>query len=132
MIAKIEKGNKTKDVTKKFLGECKLWGSPFTTVKELEQTLYRRTELQEFIIKTEMAYYVKTHKSEKLSRPDLFRLNGISHAEKLENLLLVSDNYHTEKQKTIANLPSNIDVMKASNINLETLPDKSSNSNTVN
>ena len=79
-----------------------------------------------------MAYYVKTHKSEKLSRPDLFRLNGISHAEKLENLLLVSDNYHTEKQTTIANLPSNIDVMKALNVNLETLPVKSSNSNTVN
>ena len=79
-----------------------------------------------------MAYYVKTHKSEKLSRPDLFRLNGISHGEKLENLLLVSDNYHTEKQTTIANLPSNIDVMKTPNINLETLPDKSSNSNTVN
>ena len=55
----------------------------------------------------------------------------ISHAEKLENLLLL-DNYHTEKQTTIANLPSNIEVMKPLNVNLETVPDKSSNSNIVN
>ena len=55
----------------------------------------------------------------------------ISHAEKLENLLLL-DNYHTEKQTTIANLPSNIEVMKPLNVNLETVPDKTSNSNIVN
>ena len=55
----------------------------------------------------------------------------ISHAEKLENLLLL-DNYHTEKQTTIANLPSNIEVIKPLNVNLETVPDKSSNSNIVN
>ena len=35
----------------------------------------------------------------------------ISHAEKLENLLLL-DNDHAENQTTIANLPSNIEVMK--------------------
>ena len=77
-----------------------------------------------------MSYYVKTHKSEKLSRPNLFRL----HAEKLESLLLLLDNYndHTENQTTIANLTSNIYVMKALSVNLETVPDKGSNSNTVN
>ena len=51
--------------------------SPLTTVKELEHTLHRRPELQEFLIKTEMAYYVMTHKLKKLNRPDLFRQNGI-------------------------------------------------------
>ena len=91
----------------------------------MEHTLHRRPELQEFIIKT---HYVKTHKSEKLSRPALFRL--ISHAEKLENLLLLLNNDHTENQTTIANIPSNIDVMKDLNVNLETV--KSSNSSTVN
>ena len=81
-----------------------------------------------------MSYYVKTHKSEKLSRPTLFRLNAISHAEKLESLLLLLGNYndHTENQTTIANLTSNIYVMKALSVNLETVPDKGSNSNTVN
>ena len=52
-------------------------GSPLTTVKEFENTLHRRPELQEFLIKTEMAYYVMTHKLKKLTRPDLFRQNGI-------------------------------------------------------
>ena len=84
-------------------------------------------------IHLEISYYVKTHISEKLSRPDLFRLNAISHAEKLESLLLL-DNYndHTENQTAIANLTSNIDVMKALSVNLETVPDKGSNSSTVN
>ena len=85
IIAKIEKGNKTKDISK---------NGPFTTAKELEHTLHWRPQLQEFIIMTKMAYYVKMHKWGKLSRPDLFWLNGISHAEKLENLLFLSENDH--------------------------------------
>lgn len=56
----------------------------------------------------------------------------ISHAEKLENSLLLLDNYYTENQTTTANLPSNIEVMKVLNVNLETGLDKSSNYNTVN
>lgn len=77
---------------------------------------HERPELQDFIIKTEMAYYVQAHKSEKLSRPDLFPLNGISHAEKLEILLLLLYNDHTENQTAIADLPSNIDAIKALNV----------------
>ena len=49
---------------------------------------------------------------------------GISHAEKIENLLLSLDNNHTENQTSIANLPSNIEVMKVLNVNLETVPEK--------
>ena len=38
----------------------------------------------------------------------------------------------TQKSKQrIANLPSNIEVMKPLNVNLETVPDKTSNSNIV-
>ena len=98
----------------------------------MEHTLHRRPELQEVLIKTETAHCFNTHKSEKLSRADLFRLNGISHAEKLENLLSLLDNDHTENQTTIANLQSNIDPMETLNVNLETVLDKSNNSNTVN
>ena len=71
-----------------------------------------------------MAKYFTARFLKVKSNPD------ISHAEKLENLLLL-DNYHTEKQTTIANLPSNIEVMKPLNVNLETVPDKTSNSNIV-
>lgn len=33
MIAKIKKGNKTKEFTLKILGDCKLWDATFTIVK---------------------------------------------------------------------------------------------------
>ena len=71
-----------------------------------------------------MAKYFTARFLKVKSNPD------ISHAEKWENLLFL-DNYHTEKQTTIANLPSNIEVMKPLNVNLETVPDKTSNSNIV-
>ena len=61
------------------------------------------------------------HKSEKLFRPCLFQMNIISHAEKVESLSFLLDNDHTENQATIANLPSNIDVIKVLNVNLEIL-----------
>lgn len=67
------------------------------------------------------------HTNQKLSGPDLFQLN----VEKLENLLLL-DNDHMQNQTTIVNLPLNIDVIKALNKYLLTVPNKSSNSNTVN
>ena len=72
-----------------------------------------------------MAKYFTARFLKVKSNPD------ISHAEKLENLWLL-DNDHAENQTTIANLPSNIEVMKPGNVNLETVPDKSSNSNIVN
>ena len=62
IIAKIEKGNKTKDVTKKLLEDCKSQGGPFTMVNKLVHVLHRRTELQDIIIKTDMTYHVKEHK----------------------------------------------------------------------
>jgi len=43
----------------------------------------------EFIVKSEMAFFAHTHKADKIARPELFRLNGISHEEKLENLLIL-------------------------------------------
>ena len=54
IIAKVEKSNKTKDVTKKLLQDCKSCGGPFTTVNELDYILHRRPESQESIIKTEI------------------------------------------------------------------------------
>lgn len=75
-MVKNEKGNKIRDTAKKLREGCKSWGGPFTTVKELEDTLHKRRELQEFIIKINW-HIMSRHKLEKLSRPDLFRLKGI-------------------------------------------------------
>ena len=131
IIAKIEKGNKMKDNTKKLLVDCKSWGGPFTNSKELGYALHNRPALQEFITKTELSYYIKTHKQDKMSRPELFRMNGTTHAEKLENLMLLLDDETTENRKTIANLPSNIDVMKALNMNIDTAPNEKENASNI-
>ena len=61
IIAKILKGNKRQqDVTRKLVEDCKSLSDQFIKVKELENRLQRSSELQEFVFKTEMAYYVKT------------------------------------------------------------------------
>ena len=66
-----------------------------------------------------------------MSRPELFRMNGTTPAEKLENLMLLLDDETTENRKTIANLPSNIDVMKALNMNLDTAPNEKENASNI-
>ena len=71
------------------------------------------------IVKYELGYYVHTNngnKSEKHVKSDLFRLNKISHDEKLENLtiLLAGDGMNVANS-TICDLPSNEDVLKAIN-----------------
>ena len=42
----------------------------------------------EFIVKTEMTSYAQTHKFDKIQRPDIFKINCITHEEKLENLMI--------------------------------------------
>ena len=57
-----------------------------------------------------MAYHVHLQKADKLGRPDLFRLNGISHDKKLTNLdILLSEDCISAR--TVAVLPTNDDVI---------------------
>ena len=64
-------------------------------------------------MKNELGYYVHTHKFERYSNSHLFRLNKISHDEKLENLtILLSDDDNTS-DSTICDLPSNDEVLLA-------------------
>ena len=80
---KLAKGRKAKDYSKCLLQECKTWGGPFTSTTELQGSLKKHPDIERKIVKTEMAYYVHFNKVEKIARPELFRLNGISHDEKL-------------------------------------------------
>ena len=89
---------------------CKSWRDPCTTVEELQQILKKKCDQDVHIVKSELAYYAHTHKADKLGRPDLFRLNGISHEEKLTNLaILLSEDCISAC--TVANLPTNDDVI---------------------
>ena len=55
--------------------------------------------------------YVHTHRADKISRPELYRLNGISHDEKLQNLILLLEDEEDLSSTSIVNLPTNDEVM---------------------
>ena len=60
-----------------------------------------------------MAYYVQTPKQEKIQIPHLFRINKITYEEKLENLMSLLSGKNQAGTASIANLPSNNDILKA-------------------
>lgn len=109
---KLKKSARAKDYTRKLLQNCKSWGGPATTVEELKQSLQEKPDLQVTIVKTELAYYVHTHKADKIARPHLFKQNGISHEEKLMNLSILLEDEDVSAC-TLADLPSNSDVINA-------------------
>ena len=77
---KLKKSKKAMDYTRTLLQDCTSWGRPCTSVDELHQVLIGK-DRQQRILKTEMAYYTHTHKSDKIARKELFRLNGITYKE---------------------------------------------------
>ena len=107
---KLKAAIKVKGYSKKLLKDCKTWGGPCTSSEELFNVIKTQPE---YIVKTEMAYFSHTHKSEKIQCPSLFRLNGISHEEKLENLVVLLTNDNLESKCTLANLPTTNDALKA-------------------
>ena len=73
------------------------------------------------MLKTEMAYYAHTLKADRIARKHLFRLNGISFDDMLENLSILLHDDATTHTSTIANLPTIEDALKS----LKTLSDVS-------
>ena len=66
----------------------------------------------EFFVKTELSYYINTHKTERFKRPDLFKINGISYEEKLGNICILLDDQSEKYIASVADLPTNKDVLK--------------------
>ena len=64
---KLKKSARAKDYTRKLLQNCKSWGGPATSIKELKQSLQEKSDQQVTLIKTELAYYVHTHKVDKIT-----------------------------------------------------------------
>lgn len=87
-----------------------LGGGPCVTAEELQSILISKPDTQERIVKVELNYYRTTQKTDMISRPDLYRLNKISHEERLENLLILlsDDDLATG---SIADLPTNDDAL---------------------
>ena len=108
---KLKKASSKKDYTRRLLQDCKSWGGPATTSEELHVVLNGKDN-QQHILRTEMSYYVHTHKAQKVTHKDLFRINGITYEEMFENLMILLDDEKHESTSTIANLPSNEEVSK--------------------
>ena len=80
---KLEKVKKSQDYTSKLLKDSKSWGGPCTSDDELISILHCNLQKQEQIVKTELAFYSHSHHSERIASPELFKMNRISHEEKL-------------------------------------------------
>ena len=113
ILMKMKKAAKSKDYIGRLLSTCKSWGGPSTNVNELQHILKSRSDQEEEIVKTEMAFFAHTHKADKIARPNLYRLNQISHEEKKENLAILLNDDEETVTCTIIDLPSNASVMSA-------------------
>ena len=99
---------------------------PFTSPGEMME-INKRPDKAEHILRTEIAYLAHTQRSDKLARPDLYKVNNLSYEEKLENLsVLLCDETSSNCTATIADLPTNEQVLsKLTNIEINTIPSSS-------
>ena len=83
---KMQKAVRQKDYVRKLLEICESWGGPCVTSNELIAAIDAKPGKQEQIVKTELTFYGNIYKSDMKARLDLFKLNKISHEERLDNL----------------------------------------------
>ena len=69
---KMAKKRSATDHSKKLLADCKTWSGPSTTAEELLEILSKIQGQTEFIVKTKMAYYANTHKTDKMQYLKLY------------------------------------------------------------
>ena len=69
---KLQKASKDIDYTKKLLIDCKTWNGPVTSGEELIKAMKSRPSQEVFILRTELAYYTHTHRTDKIQRPELY------------------------------------------------------------
>ena len=117
ILEKIEKGKNQAKYTQKCLQLCKGWKGPVTTIEELHNILKAFPDIKEKIVRTELTYYRDTHRSDAIQQPDMYKINSISHEERLMNLCaLLSDSDNLGSHVT---LPTNIDLARALNQTVE-------------
>ena len=88
---------------------CKSWGGPVVSVEELRTILNSHPDKNEVIVRNELIYFRESHKSEVLHNPELFKVNGNTHEERLLNLcaLIAEDE---ECSQSLCSLPTNADA----------------------
>ena len=88
---------------------CKSWGEPVLSVEELCSIFKSHSDQNEVFVRSELIYFRESHKSEVLYNPELFKVNGNTHEERLLNLcaLVAKDD---ECSKSLCSLPTNADA----------------------
>ena len=79
-ISFMEKKQKNVDYVLKLTETCKTWGGPCCSAEELKGVLKRNPDNEKKMVKTELSFYVHTHKADRLGRPELFKLANIDTA----------------------------------------------------
>ena len=89
IIEKLKKANNQSIYTRKLLQQCKTWGGPAASMEELNEILQKHTEIDEKVLRTEVSYYRVTHKTEISYQLHLFKVNRITHEERLINFCVL-------------------------------------------
>ena len=105
---KIKKAKNLSQYTNKLLQQCKTWKGPVSSMDELNSILKEKPDKIEQIVRTELAYYRNTHKSDVITSPSLFKLNKISHEERFTNFCVLLGGISNEKSIV---LPQNEDAL---------------------
>ena len=108
IIKKLRKASNQSIYTTKLLQQCKQWSGPATSVTELE-LLQSHPDIQEQIVRIELAYYRDTLKSEIIYNADLFKINKVTHEERLTNFCVLLQGFSHHGGVT---LPTNTDALK--------------------
>ena len=116
---KMEKAKKQSQYVHKLLVQCKSWDGPVCSIEELDSILHKKPDLVEKIVKIELTYYIHTHRSNVIAAPSLFKVNKISHSERLSNLYILLNGQST----SFTALPKNNDALRIlQNINNDESP----------
>ena len=112
---KIAKKKKNVDLVLRLIETCKSWGGPCCSLQELQKVRKSNPDLDEKIVKTELQFYVHTHKADRAGHPELFRQRDIKFPKMLENLsVLLADENRSASRSSMAALilPTNKDALK--------------------
>ena len=106
---KLKKANNQSIYTTKLLQQCKSWGGPVASVEEPNEILQKHSEIAEKVVRTEVSYYRDTHKTEISYQLHLFKVNRITHEERLINFCVLLGQNGQKVQEI--NLPSNEEAL---------------------
>ena len=107
---KIKKAKNLSQYTNKLLLQCKSWKGPVISIYELTGILNAKPDMGEQIVRRELSYYRNTHKSDVIASPTLFKLNKITHEERLTNLCVLLGGMNN---RSFIVLPRNEDALTA-------------------